>query len=71
MDSGRKLVWTKTPMSGWTRHEAKSEDGHWGPYIVEKEDTRSFGVWWGHHEIGSASSIPEARSMCQRHCDSL
>ena len=65
-----KLRWTvvETGM-GWNRHEGISDN--YGPYTVEKEDVRSFSVWWGHFEIAEASTYASARREAQAHCNSL
>lgn len=64
-----KIKWKKTPMGGWTRYEGSSEN--YGPYIIEKEDTRSYSIWWGHFDIGEAGSISSAKKVAQSHCDGL
>jgi hypothetical protein len=63
-----KLKWAKTDMGGWFRHEAPSD---FGPYIIEKEDTRSYSVWWGHHEIGEADNVSSAKAKARAHYETL
>ncbi|GLT07969.1 hypothetical protein ACFQFQ_14490 [Sulfitobacter porphyrae] len=65
-----KLTWkTIDTGMGWNRHEGVSEN--FGPYIVEKEDTRSFSIWWGGVGIGEADSYAAARHVAQDHCNGL
>lgn len=63
------IDWTKTDMGGWSRYEGTSQD--FGPYIIEKEDVRCYSIWWGHHDIGEASSVAGAKSVALNHARDL
>lgn len=65
----QKIEWTKTDMGGWNRYEGCSQD--YGPYIIEKEDTRSYSVWWGHFEISDAETVAQAKVIATAHARSL
>lgn len=63
------INWTKINMNGWTKYGGSSQT--FGPFTIEKEDTRSYSIWWGNVEIGEASSIPEAKRIATEHANSL
>ena len=64
-----KIEWVKQDMGGWFRHEGTSP--RFGPYVVEKEDTKSYSVWWGDVDIGEADNVASAKKVAQKHCDWL
>jgi len=65
-----QLSWTKVDTGmGWNRHEGVSEN--YGPYTIEKEDSRSFSIWWGGVEIGESDHWASARREAQAHCNGL
>ena len=67
---GERLEWNAADTGlGWKRHEGRSENC--GPYVIEKEDTRSFSIWLGSVEIGEADSVAAAKSHAQKHSDGL
>ena len=62
------IAWEKENMFGWTRYKGNSQN--FGPYIIEKEDTRSYSIWWGGVDIGEASSVPAAKKVAAQHANS-
>lgn len=65
-----QLSWVTTDTGlGWNRHEGTSTN--FGPYVIEKEETRSFSVWWGGVYIGEANYWTLARRVAQEHCNRL
>lgn len=65
-----QINWTKEDtLLGWFKHRGAT--AKFGDYVIEKEDTRSYSVWWGHHEIGEASSVAGGKKFAQEHFESL
>lgn len=69
MSDKQIIEWSKARMPEWTRYEGNSQD--FGPYIIEKEDTRSYSIWWGGVDIGESSSVSGAKALAKSHAQSL
>lgn len=54
------LIWLKENMGGWNKYRS-------GLFTIEKEVSKSYSVWYGHHDIGEASSIAEAKKIARRY----
>lgn len=63
------ISWKKTKMNGWNRYEGSTD--RFGPYIIEKEDTRSYSIWWGGADIGEATNVTSAKHVAQNHANAL
>lgn len=64
------ITWSKEDtLLGWFRHRGAAPSGN--EYVIEKQDYRAYSVWWGHHEIGEASSVAGGKKVAKSHFESL
>lgn len=63
------IDWVKQPMNDGTRYEGNSQT--FGPFVIEKKDTRSYSIWWGGADIGEANSVAAAKRIATDHANSL